>query len=99
MTRLNANTKRWQWAVDLYRNCYVANDVRYAYKTRCSEEKIREFDKIRLRAIETAGYNHDLKVVSANTWQYTTCYSFNDEYGILHVVIDTKSDTYEACVG
>ena len=99
MTRLNAGTKRWNWALKLYRESYVANDVRYAYATRCSAEKISEFDKIKSRAIATTGYNHDLKVVSANSYTYTTCYSFNDEYGILHIVIDTKASTYEACVG
>lgn len=98
MTKLNNGTKRWQWAVGLYMGRKIADDVRYAYATRCSNDKIESFDNIKRRACSTNGYNHDLKVVSANSWQYTTCYSFNDEYGEKHIIIDTKGGTYEAVV-
>lgn len=98
MTKLNNGTKRWQWALYLYRECNIADDVRYAYSTRCSNDKIESFEAIKRRAYSTKGYNHDLKVVSATSFHYTTCYSFNDKYGEKHIIIDTKSGTYEAIV-
>ena len=94
MTSINYGTKKHAQAIWTWENCYKGNDVESAYRTRPSYDKISSFNKIWQRAHQTKGYNHDLKVVSANCYFYSTMYSFTDEKGWTFIVYDTHANTY-----
>ena len=64
---------------------------------RCSSTKVAIWKHIEERAQNTPGYNHDLRVVSRNTFRFSTMYSFTDADG-LHIVLDTPSTTKELVV-
>ncbi len=93
MTKVNKGTKKaealnWEW-----KHCYVADTVEGAYSSGCSQTKRSTFSDIWFRANNTEGYNHDLKVTSANCYNYSTMYSFTNEDGTF-IVKDTKENTY-----
>ena len=92
MTKVNPGTKKADAMLWTWKNCYKGNDVRTAYG-KCSADKKDSFDAIRRRAIETDGYNHDLKVTGANCYSYSTMYSFTNESGT-YLVKDTVSNIF-----
>jgi len=91
MTKVKANTQKglgiiWDFEHARYNDIYDAYD-------RPSNVKVRTFNEIKERALQTAGYNRDLRVAGRGTHTYSTVYSFTDENGT-HIVKDTKSNTY-----
>lgn len=93
MTRLNKGTKKYNGALWTWENVNKGEDLYQAYKGTVSKEKYDTFNDIWYRAHQTEGYNHDLKVVAASSWVYSTMYSFTIE-GITNVVYDTVGNTY-----
>ena len=92
MTTVNPGTKKAEAMIWEWRNCYKGDDVRTAYG-KCSDIKRDSFDAIRRRACETEGYNHDLKVTSANCYNYSTMYSFTNDEGTF-LIKDTHGGTF-----
>jgi len=92
MTIVNAGTKKAEAMIWEWKNCYKGDDVRTAYGT-CSADKKDSFDAIRRRAIETEGFNNDLKVIGANCYSYSTMYSFTNAEGTF-LVKDTYCNTF-----
>ena len=93
MKTVNKGTKKWEEIVWKWEHCNKGGDIEKAYRTKPSAEKIRTFNDIRFRANQTEGYNHDLKVVGASCWFYSTMYSFTRESKIF-LVYDTPSNTF-----
>ena len=74
-TMLKETTKKAQSLVlwDAKSN-YGYCDIYDAYE-RPSVYKVRSFERIRERAYNTNGYNHDLRVCGKNCMSYTTMYT------------------------
>ena len=79
--RFDANN--WRWT---YRDIYEAYE-------RPSIYKVRSFEKIRDRALNTNGYNYDLRIIGKNCMSYSTVYTFT-EGNTTYIVKDTKDNTY-----
>lgn len=92
MTKVNMGTKRAEAMIYEWENCYKGRSVNDAYR-KCSRIKQLTFQDIELRACGTEGYNHDLKVTSANCNFYSTMYSFTNDEGTF-LVKDTASNTF-----
>ena len=91
MTKVNANTQKGRFIIWDFENARF-KDIFDAYD-RPSSTKVKTFNEIKNRALQTAGYNHDLRVAGRGTRTYSTVYSFTDENGT-HIVKDTKSNTF-----
>ena len=93
MKTINKGTKKYNEILWTWNNVNKGENLNQAYKGRVSSEKYSTFNDIWYRAHETEGYNHDLKVVAASSWFYSTMYSFSiDEHTF--VVYDTHANTY-----
>ena len=93
MTTINKGTQKHRDLVWTWENCNKGKDLYSAYSGRVSQEKYDTFNDIWFRATQTEGYNHDLKVVAASSWFYSTMYSFTRD-GKTFVVYDTHVNTY-----
>ena len=97
MIRIKATTKEGGDIVSMFRSPhYDKGDIFDAYE-RPSANKVRAYREIENRASSTNGYNYDLRVVSKNTFSFSTMYSFTDEQGT-HIIYDTPSYTREVIV-
>lgn len=93
--KVNKGTKTHDWLVyDYKRTAWTYDDIYDAYE-KPSVYKVRSFEAIRRRAMETDGYNYDLKITGKNCMQYSTIYSFSQD-GKTYIVKDTKDNTYIA---
>ena len=91
MTRLNKGTQKYNNAVWAWWHCdYGTIEQAYA---KPSVTKRQTYNDIWFRAMQTEGYNHDLKVTGRSSTQYSTMYSFTRN-GICYVVWDTRLNTY-----
>ena len=93
MKTVNKGTKKYDEIVWKWEHCNCGDSIEKAYRTKPSTEKMRTFKDIWFRATQTKGYNHDLKVVSASCWFYSTMYSFTLEDKNF-LVYDTPSNTF-----
>ena len=93
MIRINKGTKKYQRALWTWTNCNKGKDLYQAYRGRVSQEKYDTFNDIWFTASKTEGYNHDLKVVAASSWFYSTMYSFTRD-GKTFVVYNTHATVY-----
>ena len=93
MTTINKGTKKYQQVLWTWENVNRGKDLNSAYRGRVSQEKYDTFNDIWFRATQTEGYNHDLKVVAASSWFYSTMYSFTVE-AKTYVVYDTHANTF-----
>lgn len=91
MTEIKKTSQRGQRIIEEYEG-WGRGDIYSAYD-RPSSTKVYEYNKIQERAWATPGYNHDLKVVGANSFNFSTIYSYTDEAGT-HIVKDTVSNTF-----
>jgi len=57
-----------------------------------SATKVAIYESIKRRALETEGYNKDLRVTSANCYFFSTIYSYTNDEGTF-IVYDTPSYT------
>lgn len=92
MKSINYGTKKaeqiiWTWE-------HVNKGSIHEAYARPSADKVNSFYKIAERAQRTEGYNHDIKVVGANSFNYSTMYSFTDDKGWTFIVYDTVSNTF-----
>ena len=92
MTSINPGTKKAEAMIWEWKNCNKGANVNAVYN-KCSKIKQLTFQDIELRACGTEGYNHDLKVTSANCNFYSTMYSFTNDEGTF-LVKDTASNTF-----
>ena len=92
MTKVNATTTKGQAIIWGHKNARY-NDIFDAYE-RPSNKKITAWLNIRRLALETPGYNHDLRVAGRSSHQFSTVYSFTDESGKITVVKDTAANVY-----
>ena len=93
MTTINQNTKKAEAMVGEFNHSYVSHDIYGAYRNP-SSAKVRSYNDILRRAIDTEGYNHDLKVTSATCHHYSTMYSYTTAEGETYIVKDTHANTY-----
>ncbi len=93
MKAINKSTKKYDEIVWKWEHCNKGKNLFEAYSSKVSEEKYNTFNKIEERAMTTEGYNHDLKVVAASSWYYSTMYSFTLK-GITFIVYDTYNNTF-----
>ena len=93
MIKVNKGTKKYKQLLWTWENCYKGDSVYNAYKGKISSDKLNSFEEIVKRAIETKGYNYDIKVVAASAWYYSTMYSYTENDQIF-VVYDTYANTY-----
>lgn len=95
MTRIKNTTKAGKGIIAIYedRQWSDKGSIYDAYATP-SSRKVAIWNDIERRANDTQGYNHDLRVVSRNTYMFTTIYTYTDSEGI-HYIYDTPSDTKE----
>ena len=93
MTQVNAGTKKAQYLISEFKNCFVASHITGAYY-KPSYAKLSSFRQIERRALATEGYNYDLKVTSATSQHYSTMYSYTTESGETYIVKDTHANTY-----
>ena len=92
MTKVNQNTKAAAHIIyDLFHN--TGRRSIYDAYTRPSSAKVRSFEAIKARALQTEGYNKDLHISGAGSHNYSTVYSFTID-GKTYAVKDTKSNTY-----
>lgn len=66
----------------------------YQAYSRPSSEKVQTYMDILRRATETAGYNNDLTVSGAGSYNYSTLYTYT-ENGKTYIIKDTKSNIYK----
>lgn len=92
MIKVNPGTKKAEAMIWEWKNCYRGRSIRDVYG-KCSAVKKASFSDIELRACSTEGYNHDLKVTSANCYSYSTMYSFTNESGT-YIVKDTANNIF-----
>lgn len=91
MTTIKKGTKLYNAIMWDYMNLNKG-DIFEAYN-RPSPAKIRSYKDIENRALNTAGYNYDLKVVACSSHFYSTIYSYI-ENGKKYIVKDTYANTY-----
>lgn len=91
-TDLNPGTKKAAYLIwdEAHAN---RGDIWEAY-AKPSAAKVNSYRAIEQRAIETPGYNHDLRVVGASCHSYSTVYTYTDKNGLTYIVKDTKANTY-----
>lgn len=92
MTKVNPGTKRAEAMIYEWKNCFKGDSI-YAAYGKCSSDKQSSFEAIRCRACETIGYNHDLKITSANCYHYSTMYSVTNNDGTF-LIKDTVGNTF-----
>ena len=93
MKKINKGTKKYEQALWTWNNVNKGEDLYQAYRGTVSKEKYDTFNDIWFRATKTEGYNHDLKVVAASSWVYSTMYSFTQD-NKTYVVYNTVGNTY-----
>lgn len=91
MTKVNASTQKGQAIIYDHQHARYT-DIYQAYG-KPSTRKVRSFYEIKDRAVNTPGYNHDLRISGAGSHFYSTVYSFTQE-GKTHIVKDTASNVY-----
>ena len=92
MKTINPNTNAGRCIIEIFRDSnWGYPDIYKAYKTP-SAEKVQAYNKILERACRTPGYNHNIRITGANTYSFSTMYSYTDETGT-YIVYDTPSDT------
>ena len=96
MTTVKATTQKGQSIIWDHRNARY-NDIFDAYE-KPSSKKITAWLNIRRRALETPGYNHDLRVAGRSSHQFSTVYSFTDESGKTTIVKDTAANIYAVTI-
>ena len=92
MKSINIGTKKYNELVWKWENCNKGS-IFEAYD-RPSSAKVSSYQDIVIRATNTEGYNNDIKVVGAGSWNYSTMYSFTDNKGWTFIVYDTADNTY-----
>ena len=93
MVKVNKGTKKHAQLLWTWEHCNKGKDLAQAYRGQVSADKRRSYDDIWFRAMQTEGYNHDIKVVASNTYFYSTMYSFTIDNQTF-VVYDTHANTY-----
>jgi hypothetical protein len=97
MKRLNPNTKQAQEIVSAWERGWSKGRTIWEAYARPSAEKVEAFQRILRRAVETEGYNGDIRITGASCQCFSTMYSFTDEEGT-HIVWDTPSNTREVVI-
>lgn len=95
MTELKNTTKAGQAIISDYSYAMRRRDSIYTAYGRPSAAKVSAWEAIRQRACNTEGYRHDLAVVGAGTYGFSTIYSIIDEIGRIWLIKDTKSNIYK----
>lgn len=91
MIKLNKGTQRYNGAVWTWEHCnYGSIEEAYANP---SEIKRQTYNNIWHRAMQTEGYNHDLKVTGRSSNFYSTMYSVTCD-GVTTVIYDTYANIY-----
>ncbi len=91
-TKVNKGTQKAAWIIwDLEHNT-DKRDIHDAYG-RPSVYKVRSFEAIRDRALNTPGYNGDLHISGAGSSFYSTVYSVTAD-GQTWIIKDTYANTY-----
>ena len=91
-TKVNKGTQKAAWIIwDLDHNT-EKRDIYDAYG-RPSHEKVRTFEAIRERALDTPGYNGDLHISGAGSSFYSTVYSVTID-GTTYAIKDTYANTF-----
>lgn len=93
MKAINKETKKYDEIVWKWEHCNKGKNLFEAYSSKVSKEKYNTFNEIAQRAMNTEGYNHDLKVVAASSSYYSTMYSFTLK-DITFIVYDTYNNTF-----
>ena len=94
-TTVNKGTKKAnyiKWDVENITRWNNYSDIYDAYE-KPSIYKVRSFNAINERALETDGYNYDLRITGKNSMQYSTIYTFTED-GKTYAVKDTKDNCY-----
>jgi len=91
MTKVNATTQKGQ--AILWDHQHARYDSIYDAYDRPSRAKVESFEAIKRRAVNTPGYNHDLRVAGRGSHNYSTVYSFTQD-GKTIVVKDTKCNVF-----
>ena len=92
MTHLNANTKKA--AAIINEASYAGKGDIFAAYDKPSAEKVKTFLAIKERAVNTPGYNHDLRVSGAGSFNYSTIYTVSNADGTTSYIKDTKCNTF-----
>lgn len=95
MTELKNTTKAGQAIISDYNYAMRRRDSIYTAYGRPSAAKVSAWEAIRQRACNTEGYRHDLAVVGAGNFNFSTIYSIVDEIGRIWLIKDTKSNIYK----
>lgn len=95
MTEIKNTTKKAQEIINDYNRAGYGS-IFQAYG-RPSSTKVNAWLEIERRATQTAGYNHDLKVCGAGSFNFSTIYSYT-ENGHTHIIKDTAQNIYKVTI-
>ena len=92
--RIKNTTKKARAIIDTFNSNYWNRGTIWEAYQKPSSTKVRAYEEILRRALDTEGYNHDLRITGASCHFFSTMYSYTDSEGT-HIVYDTPSNVVE----